>query len=84
VRSHPLWRRLVLRRNSRSGIPGVVCLDRLANANTGRRAVFWIATWVDERGSSRQHKFAASRYGEDHARALAIAERKRQLRISVR
>jgi hypothetical protein len=76
---HQVWARSRLRKNNTSGIPGVGRYEVLANANTGRRDKFWLAFWVDELGRSRKRKFAISRYGEHHAKRLAIAERERQL-----
>jgi len=76
---HRVWVRTRLRRNNRSGIPGVGRYEVLANPKTGRREAFWQAAWVNEQGLSRKRKFAVSRYGEQHAKRLAIAERERQL-----
>jgi len=76
---HQVWVRTRLRRNNRSGIPGVGRYEVLANPKTGRREAFWQAAWVNEHGLSRKRKFAVSRYGELHAKRLAIAERERQL-----
>ena len=76
---HQIWVRTRLRRNNRSGIPGVGRYDQLANPRTGRRAVFWLASWVDENGASRKRKFSVLRYGERKAKQLARAERERQL-----
>ena len=77
---YQIWRRSILRRNNTSGIPGVARYDKIANPNTGRREVFWLASWVDEYGASRKRKFSVLRHGERKAKQLAIAERERQLK----
>ena len=76
---HEVWVRTRLRKNNKSGVPGVGRYEFLASPKTGRRGAFWLASWVDEHGLSRKRKFAVSRYGELHAKRLAIAERERQL-----
>ena len=76
---HHVWVRTRLRKSNTSGIPGVGRYDVVANSKTGRRQVFWLAFWVDERGVRRQRKFFISSYGERRAKRLAIAERRRQL-----
>jgi hypothetical protein len=76
---HHVWVRTRLRKSNTSGIPGVGRYDVVANSKTGRRQVFWLAFWVDERGVRRQCKFFISSYGERRAKRLAIAERRRQL-----
>lgn len=73
-------RRSILRRNNTSGIPGVGRYDKIANPNTGRREVFWLAHWVTEHGASGKRKFSVLRHGERKAKQLAIAERERQLK----
>jgi hypothetical protein len=77
---HQLWRRTILRRNNTSGIPGVSRHDQIANPNTGRRRVFWLASWVNEDGFTRQRKFSVLMHGELGAKRLAVAERERQLK----
>jgi hypothetical protein len=72
--------RTKIRCNNTSGIAGVGRYDVLANPNTGHRAVFWQAAWDDEHGVQHRRKFSVSRYGEQHAKKLAIAERKKRLR----
>jgi hypothetical protein len=74
-----IWVRTRLRKNNTSGIPGVARYEVLANPNTGRRAAFWLAFWVDEHGASRKRKFYVTLRGERQAKRLAIAERERQL-----
>lgn len=76
---YQLWVRTRLRKNNTSGIPGVARYEALDNPNTGRRVVFWLASWIDEHGASRKRKFHVSCYGERQAKRLAIAERQRQL-----
>ena len=77
---HQVWRRSVLRRNNTSAIPGVARYENIANPNTGRRVMFWLASWIDEHGASRKRKFSVLRYGERKAKQLATAERERQLK----
>jgi hypothetical protein len=79
VDKHRVWVRTRLRKNNTSGIPGVARYEVLANPNTGRRAAFWLAFWVDEHGASRKRKFCVTLRGERQAKRLAIAERERQL-----
>jgi hypothetical protein len=76
---HQLWVRTRIRKNNRSGIPGVARYETLENPATQRYSVFWLAFWVDEHGASRKRKFSVLRYGERQAKRLAIAERERQL-----
>lgn len=80
-KDHQVWVRTRLRRNNRSGIPGVARYDPIDNPKTGRRAVFWLAFWVNEHGASCKRKFYVSRYGERQAKRLAIEERERQLNL---
>ena len=63
-----------------SGISGVSRHDKIVNPKTGRRQVFWLASWVNEHGATRQRKFSVMLYGELEAKQLAIAERERQLK----
>jgi hypothetical protein len=76
---HQIWVRTRLRKNNRSGIPGVARYEVIDNPNTGHTYAFWLAFWVDEHGASRKRKFSVSRYGERQAKSLAIVERERQL-----
>ncbi|MDP2785099.1 MAG: AP2 domain-containing protein [Sulfurimicrobium sp.] len=76
---YQIQRRSILRRNNRSGIPGVARYDKIDNPKTGRRVVFWLAHWVDEHGASCKRKFSVLLHGERKAKQLAIAERERQL-----
>lgn len=77
--AHAIWVRTRLRRNNRSGIPGVGRYEQLDNPKTGYVRVFWLASWINEQGASRKRKFSVSLYGERHAKRLAVAERERQL-----
>lgn len=76
---HQVWVRTRLRKNNTSGFPGVGRYEVVANTKTGRRQVFWLASWANERGARRQRKFFISSYGERQAKRLAITERTRQL-----
>ena len=73
--AHAIWVRTRLRLNNTSGIPGVGRYEVVANPYTGRRQVFWLASWANEGGARCQRKFFISSYGERQA----IAERTRQL-----
>lgn len=77
---YQIWLRTRLRRDNTSGIPGVARYDQIANRNTGRREVFWLAAWVNEHGASRKRKFSVLFHGERKAKQLAVAERERQLK----
>lgn len=76
---YQIWWRTLMRRNNKSGIPGVGRYESARNPKTGRRAVFWLASWIDEYGKGRKRKFSVLRYGENLAKQLAIDERERQL-----
>jgi hypothetical protein len=76
---HALWIRTRLRKNNRSGIPGVGRYEVITNPDTGDRNIFWLASWTDEKGIYHQRKFYVSRYGERLAKRLAVAEREYQL-----
>jgi hypothetical protein len=76
---HQIWIRTRRRKNNKSGIPGVLRYEVAENANTGRVRAFWLASWTDEHGATRTRKFSVTRYGEQEARRLAVAERGRQL-----
>ena len=73
---YQMWWRTILRRNNKSGIPGV---GRYEAKYDGRLVEFWLASWIDEHGKGRKRKFSVQRYGENQARQLAIDERERQL-----
>ncbi len=79
---HQLWVRTRLRKNNTSGIPGVCRYERagVAAKFNEHRFAYWLASWVNEFGQTRQRKFAVSVHGERQAKALAIAERARQLK----
>jgi hypothetical protein len=79
--AHAIWVRTRLRRNNRSGIPGVGRYEERTNSNTGYTRVFWLASWVNEQGNSRKRRFLVSHYGERQAKRLAVAERERQLNL---
>lgn len=76
---HQIWIRNRLRKNNRSGIPGVHRYEVVANPDSGSIREYWIAAWTDEHGATRQRKFSVARYGETEAKRLAIAEREYQL-----
>ena len=80
---YQLWRRTILRRNNTSGIPGVSRHEVVTNLNTGNRRIFWLASWINENGYTRQRKFSVLLYGEQGAKQRAIAERERQLKLVI-
>jgi hypothetical protein len=77
---HQIWIRTRLRKNNRSGIPGVHRYEVIDNPNTGHVRAYWLASWTNERGATRHRKFSVARYGEGEARLLTMAERDYQLR----
>lgn len=77
---HEIWTRTRVRRNNRSGTPGVARYERPSKTATGNPPSYWLASWVDENGASRKRKFAVSIHGEQQAERLARDERERQLR----
>ena len=79
--AHAIWVRTRLRKNNTSGIPGVARYEERVNPHTGYTRVFWLASWINERGDSRKRRFMVSHYGERHAKRLAVAERERQLTL---
>jgi hypothetical protein len=72
---YDLHRRLVRRRNNRSGIPGVARYDGGAH-----RKPFWTAYWDDPEKGRRSRKFSVALHGEHGARELAIEARREALR----
>jgi len=78
ARKHPPASRQKLadkvRRNNKSGIPGVVCMFDPQGAPTG-----WIAQTYLGPGKHLSKYFGVTRYGATEAKLLAIAERQRQL-----
>ena len=76
---HQIWIRTRLRKNNKSGIPGVHRYEIMDNGNAEKTRACWIAAWTDEHGATRHRKFSVARYGEQQAKELAIAEREYQL-----
>ena len=72
--------RTILRKNNKSGIPGVGRYEAIQNINTGRKAAFWTAFWDDENGKRRSRKFYVSCYGEHNAKKKAVSKRKEMLK----
>jgi hypothetical protein len=62
-----LTRRLRLRSNCRSGIPGVARYER------PNGSAYWTAFWDDETGRKKQRKFFVGRLGEAEAARRAVA-----------
>jgi hypothetical protein len=77
---HQIWIRTRLRKNNKSGIPGVLRYEIPRRSDPQNPREYWIATWTNEHGVTRQRKFSIERYGEEEAKLLAIAERDYQLR----
>jgi hypothetical protein len=77
---HQIWIRTRLRKNNKSGIPGVHRYEIPRRSDAQNPRVYWIAAWTNEYGATRQRKFSVERYGEEEAKLLAIAERDYQLR----
>jgi hypothetical protein len=83
VRQHPPMSRAEyatkLRRNNRSGMPGMCGIVR-STANGGKpKRLFWVAFWPTADQGKAQIKFAVNRYGDDKAREMAIEARTRAL-----
>ena len=78
--SHQIWLRSIIRRNNKSGIPGVARCEQIDKRNPNTRYAFWSARWTDEYGIGRQRSFTVLRHGELEAKQLAIAEREFQLK----
>lgn len=78
--NHQIWIRTRLRKNNKSGIPGVHRYEVTDSWGDGNVREYWIAAWTNEYGVTRQRKFSVARYGEEEAKLLAIAERDYQLR----
>ncbi len=64
-----LRRKLMLRKNTPHGVPGVARYLRL-----GGTSAFWTAYWTRD-GVRHQKKYSVSRFGEREARKLAFATR---------
>lgn len=64
-----LRRKLMPRRNTPHGIPGVT-----RHARPEGTSAFWLACWTQD-GVRHQKKYSISRYGEREARELAFATR---------
>jgi hypothetical protein len=59
----------IVRKNNVSGVPGVCKYGH----------TYWVAFWPTVFGKRKQTKFSITRYGEEHAFALAVAARQRAL-----
>lgn len=62
----------VLRKNNSSGIVGV---GRYISRESGEERASWHGYWQGDDGKRHSRKFAVDKYGEKHAKALAIAAR---------
>jgi len=72
--ARPLSRVEVLRRNNTSGVPGVLWL-RGNPPHPG----WWLAC-TEHRGQKLRKSFSIKMHGQEQAKAMAVAERERQLR----
>lgn len=70
----PAARASVLKRNNTSGVPGVYFCQRAAG-----RSSYWAANTTAASGRKITKFFSVQEHGEAQAKALAIAERQRQL-----
>lgn len=80
VKEHPQMSRKdfaqIERRSNKTGIVGVT---KLIKEVRGKKYKFWQATWSPEPGTVRKKAFSVTRYGDDKAKKLAIAARKKGL-----
>jgi hypothetical protein len=65
-----LRRRFDVRRNSRSGVPGVARYD-----GDGERGAYWLAYWDDASGRRTSRRFSVRLHGEAEAHMLALKTR---------
>ena len=81
---HQLWRRNRLRRNNRSGLVGVARYERKSGTD-GRSSggAYWLASWIDSKGTSRKRKFSVRLWGEEGAKTKAIEVRTMQILLAV-
>lgn len=67
--------RFKVRKNTRSGVPGVARIDPKAG-----RGAFWMGYWTDpSNGRKRSKKFSVSIYGEEGAKGLAMDYREKAM-----
>ena len=69
----------VIKRNNRSGIPGVGRYAGSEPRQDGELRWYWIARWSPEPGKTKQIKFSVDKYGEEGAFQRAIRARKNGL-----
>lgn len=70
--------RLCVRKNSRSGIPGVTRYE-----SNAKRPAHWLAYWLDAKSRKRvSRRFYVDQYGEEKARELAIETREQMVAAS--
>ena len=77
-KGYSAWRRSILRKNNTSGVPGV---GRYLKIQRNPDSAYWCAFWNDVEGIRRTRQFKVNQHGEDQARALAVDERVKQLRL---
>ena len=71
----------ILKRNNRSGIPGVCRYVSNKNDNKkGEPQCYWIASWSPEPRKTKHKKFSVKKYGEEEAFHLAVLARKKALK----
>jgi hypothetical protein len=71
----PMSRRLWAQIRRRKGSSGIVGVQRVVTKKSGDKRIIWRATWSPRRGVVRRKEFAARKYGDRKARALAIQAR---------
>ncbi len=71
----------ILRKNNRSGVPGVIRFRALETKNGERiERSYWIAFWPTKPGKTSRAKFSVAKYGETAAFQLAVKARKDALK----
>lgn len=70
-----LRRRFEVRRNSRSGIPGVSRYE-----GDGTHGPYWLAYWNDQEGRRASRRFSIRHFGEAKAFRLAVKAREKGVR----
>ena len=77
-------RRNLLRKNNKSGVPGVGRYEREPPpGKEGKGSAFWMAFWTDPDGKAHKRKFAVNRWGERGAKLRAIDMRMRHSQAAI-
>jgi hypothetical protein len=64
----------IARRKNRAGLLGV---SKITKHVQGSKYTFWQATWSPETGKIAKKSFSVKKYGDDHAKELALRARKK-------